>query len=948
MNNGSTHPENDLEQIFGWPDRVAVYQYRVRDAIAAMNLPNAGAQVSFSGCLFENVQSLADHNSLGYYNGWQYSFQEARSWLTTGGKPKLDMVIFPYHHALAPLIDESALRKEIQIYKDLYPELWGTNQGISTGFFPPELAFSQRIIKVLVEEGIDYVFVSNSHLSRACSDFPFVAGSGGEMADPPNPADQLNPPGVNYFSKYIDRGCSPANAYPFAYRPHYARYVDPETGEEYRIILVPVAMAMSWSDGYQMYGTDDIDQIAWANDPEQPMLIVLGHDGDNAWGGGYSYYMESVPSFTSSAQANGYTPTVVAQYLQDHPVDWNDVVHVEDGAWVNADGDFGSPDFINWNWPLVNSSGQFDVANGWAEDARNWAVITAAQNRVETAEQIAGGVSISAIRNPTGTSPSQAELAWHFFLPALTSGYMYYGAALDMEVKATIACNNAVEHADQVIGDGSQDATPPTVWIPQQFPHNPGGTGFGALWNYQTVQHDRDFWIWTFAYDVSGVDAVQFCYRIDIDGNNPLTSDQNETYDGGSEVTDWVCLPMNRRDFPAGNYLNDPNINFFEMPQYIAQQFYTHVTVPELTETGGKLIDYYVEATDTRGYVKKSPILHTYIGTGEGSGGGESVSWSPDEPQAGGSVTILYDADEGALPDAVSPVFIHIGHSGWQNILSPDPAMQPAEEDMVWEYTYQIPSSATSVDFVFHNGQGAWDNNNGMDWSISVTGSDGPPYQMDGDPDANAQLIATSTGIDLYAHWNGELLYLAATSATGTGKDQFIFITDGSTGMTDAPWAKSGQIAGWIAYLGNEESNGWAGWFDTSQGTYTAVQTGAVTEGVISLASETGSLPENIFIALGVYQSPDGGSLTDQLPSTTNGDGDIQLDEFFIFPLSTSPAGDVTGDGITDILDVVRMVSFILGWLNPTESEFTAADMNNDGTVDVLDVVAVIELIMGE
>ncbi len=27
---------------------------------------------------------------------------------------------------------------------------------------------------------------------------------------------------------------------------------------------------------------------------------------------------------------------------------------------------------------------------------------------------------------------------------------MYYGAALDMEIKATLACNNAVAHADPV------------------------------------------------------------------------------------------------------------------------------------------------------------------------------------------------------------------------------------------------------------------------------------------------------------------------------------------------------------------------------------------------------------------------------------------------------------------------------------------------------------------
>lgn len=44
----------------------------------------------------------------------------------------------------------------------------------------------------------------------------------------------------------------------------------------------------------------------------------------------------------------GYNPTTVQQYLNDFPVDPNDIVHVEDGAWVNADGDFGAPRFIVW------------------------------------------------------------------------------------------------------------------------------------------------------------------------------------------------------------------------------------------------------------------------------------------------------------------------------------------------------------------------------------------------------------------------------------------------------------------------------------------------------------------------------------------------------------------------------------------------------------------------
>ena len=97
--------------------------------------------------------------------------------------------------------------------------------------------------------------------------------------------------------------------------------------------------------------------------------------------------------------------------------------------------------------------------------------------RAVPAEQIAGGADINEILHPdAGTSP--AERAWHYFLPSLNSGYMYYGTSLDMEVKATLACNKAVAAADPIIAGGADD-TAPTVWLPQRLPWNPGGHGGG-------------------------------------------------------------------------------------------------------------------------------------------------------------------------------------------------------------------------------------------------------------------------------------------------------------------------------------------------------------------------------------------------------------------------------------------------------------------------------------
>ena len=198
--------------------------------------------------------------------------------------------------------------------------------------------------------------------------------------------------------------------------------------------------------------------------------------------------MQCVPSFTSQASQQGYNPTTIQQYLTDFPVDPNDVVHVEDGPWVNADGDFGAPRMINWNWPLTGNgtSPDYDIPDGWQCDERNWAVITAGQNYVETAEQMSGKpASLYQIQSPTQDA-TPAELAWHFFLPSMTSGYMYYGTSDDMPDKPSVAVNQAIGYAQKAISQAAlPDQTPPSLWYIMRHPYNPGGYGMGSLWNYQ-------------------------------------------------------------------------------------------------------------------------------------------------------------------------------------------------------------------------------------------------------------------------------------------------------------------------------------------------------------------------------------------------------------------------------------------------------------------------------
>ena len=57
-------------------------------------------------------------------------------------------------------------------------------------------------------------------------------------------------------------------------------------------------------------------------------------------------------------------------------------------------------------------------------------------------------------------------------------------------------------------------------------------------------------------------------------------------------------------------------------------------------------------------------------------------------------------------------------------------------------------------------------------------------------------------------------------------------------------------------------------------------------------------------------------------------------------------SGDINADGSIDILDVVNLVSFILGTDSPTDIELFAADQNNDGILDVIDIVILVDGIL--
>ncbi|MFC1800418.1 hypothetical protein ACFL2Z_05900, partial [Candidatus Eisenbacteria bacterium] len=394
------------------------------------------------------------------------------------------------------------------------------------------------------------------------------------------------------------------------------------------------------------------------------------------------------------------------------------------------------------------------------------------------------------IFDPAGGANS-VEKAWHHLLSGYESGYMYYGTSLDMEIKPTLAANAAVSYADPVIAGGS-DTVDPTIWLPQRLPWNPGGKGGGSLWGYPGgagADMTSDFYVWTFAYDVSGLARVELRYRVDADGANSTSTDHNETYAGGADVGAWQNLAMNYRDFPKGNFFNDPSINFSVLPDYIADEYYVQVT--GISE---QLLDYYVEAEDSLGNIKRSPIQHVWVGTSSGS----------------------------------------------------------------------------------------------------------PSHVIDGSLDSTATLVASSGGFNLYADWDGEYLYLAAEGVGQTSsRDHFIIVGEDLSTPTASPWAKAGTVADRMLYMGNEDSNNWCGWFDDTETVITAdaaCASDGYLEGIVKLEAYLGSpLPDQVYLAVAGYASPDAGALLDQAPA---GDGNVNVeaDEYVLFPLATSGV-DIRTDG---------------------------------------------------
>lgn len=726
----SQHPENDLEDIFGKDDRRNAYQSGPRNSLASFD-SRGGFALSYSGSLIDNVRQLGGGGHLGYGGGWNQGNTEARGWTTPSGSPRLDLVGFTYHHSLAPLLPKEVLRKEIRIFKQAWWKAWGGNPDLSDhskGFFPTEMGFSRHIVDVLHEEGYEWVIVASHHLSRTCptylDQFDLENNNYNIFSSPPNRADLLGPsPTEGWWYAEPNPGNAAWNVAPFAYQLHRAQYIDPITGKETTIVMVPSDDVLSYRYGYSNEGIGKIGNhiSPHATDPNRPVIVMPSTDGDNAWGGGSSSWFEATPQLFNDSASAGYVPTTPQDFVNAHGAA-APVVHIEDGAWIFPESDYGSPYFLKWIEPPVAAPDSSTVYPGTLVDMEtpgfalkfwSWAPVITGSNWVETAEQIlrdeGGTVEDWKIQAPydwdgTWTGANDVELAWHIFLKGLDSGFNYYGGlGNDDEVKPALATTRAIQKLQPWMTSErlAKDRTAPSVLKPQRFPYNPGGYTFG--WFNSIPGGDQnylkkmpsEFYIWTHAYDVSGIFSLNLKIRIDNDGINPLDSKHNELYAGGNEVGEWITIPMTRRALPntqedLNTAANNGQINYFIQPPELADYYFARISNNKVPGFRGKLLDYYIEATDNLGNLHQSEIQHVFV---EDDGNASEPPATPSAPNASATNSSTVELSWASVADTAGYNVFRNG-TFVTNVEGTSYSDSPLSAETTYQYTLQAYNPA--------------------------------------------------------------------------------------------------------------------------------------------------------------------------------------------------------------------------------------------------------------
>jgi len=142
-----------------------------------------------------------------------------------------------------------------------------------------------------------------------------------------------------------------------------------------------------------------------------------------------------------------------------------------------------------------------------------------------------------------------------------------------------------------------------------------------------------------------------------------------------------------------------------------------------------------------------------------------AAAFDPPNPDGCGAVvTITYDPGDGPL-DGAGAVSAYIGRNNWQN-----PSNFPmAPSGDVWVLEYTIPDLTYELNLSFTDGAEAWDNNDGLNWSVPVSNCGDLPSEASWTPGLPQGCIP----LDITYHPNGGPLMGASNVMLHIGRNDW-------------------------------------------------------------------------------------------------------------------------------------------------------------------------------
>jgi hypothetical protein len=237
----------------------------------------------------------------------------------------------------------------------------------------------------------------------------------------------------------------------------------------------------------------------------------------------------------------------------------------------------------------------------------------------------------------------------------------------------------------------------------------------------------------------------------------------------------------------------------------IADYYFAKIDDASLPNFRDKLLDYYIEATDSLNNVHKSEIQHVWVANdGIVPSSGVKFSSNPSDCEP---ITVTYTATNGALENK-SPITMQISFNGGTTWT---PYTMSGGNNS-WTYTLSAPNNAPSATVYFES-DGTFDSRNGQNWSVSIVDCDaptGPVWTIPRTPVAGQPVtvyynpvgrpIASATSMNVHHGYNENV------AANWTSLPGVAMTKDGSNWKYTYTVPSNATI---VRYVFNNNANSW-------------------------------------------------------------------------------------------------------------------------------------------